>query len=74
MDLDGPAAMQNLSATPGEAAARLWELLRADGILPHAGAISDIRMRFGGRFVREDENGNPTIDTAVLAEFDSQAR
>ena len=62
--------MQNPSAVPGEVAARLWELLRADGILPHEGAVSDIRMRFGERFLREDEDGSPTIDSAVLAEFD----
>ena len=62
--------MQNMSATPGEVAARLWQLLRADGILPHAGAVSDIQMRFGERFLLTDEAGMPAIDTAVLAEFD----
>ncbi len=62
--------MQNLSATPGEVAARLWELLRADGILPYAGAVRDIRMRFGERFLLEDENGSPAVDPAVLAEFE----
>ncbi len=62
--------MQNLSATPSEVAARLWELLRADGILPHEGAVSDVRMRFGERFLLEDENGDTAIDSVVLAEFD----
>lgn len=62
--------MQNMSATPAEVAARLWELLRADGILPHKGAVSDIQMRFGERFLLTDEEGRPAIDAAVLAEFD----
>ena len=70
MHVEGSATMQNPSATPGEVAARLWELLRADGILPHDGAVSDIRMRFGERYVLEDENGSIAIDRAVLAAFD----
>ena len=70
MHVEGSATMQNLSATPGEVAARLWELLRADGILPHNGAVGDIRMRFGEWYLLEDENGSIAIDRAVLAEFD----
>ncbi len=67
---EGSGAMQNLSATPDEVATRLWELLRADGILPHDGAVSDIRMRFGERYLLEDAHGSSTIDPAVLAAFD----
>ena len=62
--------MQNLSATPDEVATRLWELLRADGILPHDGAVSDIRMRFGERYLFQDEHGSSAIDPAVLAAFE----
>ena len=62
--------MQKPAATPDEVAARLWELLRADGILPHAGAVSDIRMRFGERFLREDENRTVALDPVVLAAFE----
>ena len=70
MGREESGAMQNLSATPGEVAARLWELLRADGILPHDGAVSDIRMRFSERYLLEDEHGSIAIDRAVLAAFE----
>ena len=65
--------MQDQDATPTDVAARLWELLRADGLLAHDAAISDIATRFGDRFVREDD-GAPVIDAAVLAAFDTLMR
>ncbi len=70
MAVEEPTVMQRPDATPGEIAAREWELLRADGILPHQGAVSDIRMRFGEQFLLEDESGTTVIDPMVLTEFD----
>jgi hypothetical protein len=72
MDAEG-AVMQDPDATPADVAARLWEVLQADGLLPRDAAVSDIALRFGGRFVREDD-GEAVIDAAVLAAFDALPR
>jgi hypothetical protein len=72
IDPEGPV-MQDPHATPAAVAARLWELLQADGLLAHDAAIRDIAMRFGGQFVREDD-GEAAIDAAVLAAFDALQR
>jgi len=52
-----------------EIAEWLYNRILEEGYLSQSTAVQEIAEKFGDKYIYNNENGNPAIDTKVLAEF-----